>query len=91
MMIDPKKHAYGFNLIYSGNHKTTYEAGFANRMNVIVGINDFLFNWKLSSHQIFTTPEAIFSYGNDENELMNHFHYQNQILIFLYHIICIYF
>ena len=74
MMIDPKKHAYGFNLIYSGNHKTTYEAGFANRMNVIVGINDFLFNWKLSSHQMFTTPEAIFSYGNDENELMNHFH-----------------
>lgn len=74
MMIDSKKHAYGFNLIYSGNHKTTYEAGFANRMNVIVGINDFLFNWKLSSKEEFVTPEAIFSYGNNENELMNHFH-----------------
>ena len=74
MMIDSKKHAYGFNLIYSGNHKTTYEAGFATRINVIVGINDFLFNWKLSPKQDFVTPEAIFSYANNENELMHHFH-----------------
>ena len=74
MMIDKKKHAYGFNLIYGGNHKTSYEAGFATRMNVIVGINDFLFNWKLSSKEEFVTPEAIFSYGENENELMSHFH-----------------
>ncbi len=74
MMIDSKNHAYGFNLIYSGNHKTSYEAGFANRMNVIVGINDFLFDWKLSFKEEFVTPEAIFSYAENENDLMYHFH-----------------
>ena len=74
MMIDKKKHAYGFNLIYSGNHKTTFEAGFSNRMNVIVGINDFLFSWGLKPNEEFVTPEAIFSYGENENILMNNFH-----------------
>ena len=74
MMIDSKKHAYGFNLIYSGNHKTTFDAGFSNRMNVIVGINDFLFSWGLKPNEEFVTPEAIFSYGENENVLMNNFH-----------------
>jgi len=74
MMLDKKKHAYGFNLIYGGNHKTTYEAGFVDRMNVIVGINDFLFNWKLAPRNEFVTPEAIFSYGENENELTHNLH-----------------
>lgn len=75
MMLDKSNHAYGFNLIYSGNHKTTYEAGFFNRMNVIVGINDFLFDWTLKHNEKFYTPEAVFSYGLDENDMSQHFHH----------------
>lgn len=73
-LLKSKKEVYGFNLIYSGNHKTSFEGGFFERMNVIVGINDFLFNWGLKKEESFYSPEAIFTYGKDEDEVMHHFH-----------------
>ena len=73
-LLKNNKEVYGFNLIYSGNHKTSFEAGFFERINVIVGINDFLFNWALKKEESFYSPEAIFTYGKNEDEIMHHFH-----------------
>lgn len=74
-LLTNKKDYYGFNIIYSGNHKTSFEAGFFNRTNVIVGINDFLFDYTLDSNKTFITPEVIFTYGKNENEISQNFHY----------------
>lgn len=50
---------YGFNLIYSGNHKESVEINPTEHTSIIVGINDFGFDFTLNKGESFITPEAI--------------------------------
>lgn len=55
--------AYGFMLVYSGNHKTEIEKNQANSTRLVMGIHDENFSWKLGGGQVFYTPEVILAYS----------------------------
>ena len=38
---------YGFNLVYSGNHKSTVEVTFQHKLRFLTGINDHAINYLL--------------------------------------------
>ena len=66
---------YGFNLIYSGNHKTTVEVTSLKTMRLLLGINDFAFNHIIPPQEEFITPEAVMTYSNEGlNNLSQNFH-----------------
>lgn len=66
---------YGFNLVYSGNHKSTVEVTPEHRMRFLMGINDHAFNYSLNPHSEFVTPEAVMTYSNQGlNKLSQNFH-----------------
>lgn len=64
-----KKGANGFcvasNLIYSGNHKEIIECGNLGGLRLLLGINDYLFDYVLSAGETFYAPEAIFTVAHD--------------------------
>ena len=53
--------AYGFNLIYSGNHYSAVEMGNHDTLRVMSGINPHCFLWKLHAGERFVTPQAVMS------------------------------
>ena len=59
---------YGFNLLWSGNHKESVEISPFSVTRVLTGINDFAFSFELSSGETFVTPQAacVYSVGRDE-------------------------
>ncbi len=57
--------AYGFNLIYSGNHYSAAEISPFGTLRVMTGINPHCFLWGLKSGESFLTPEAVMTYGGD--------------------------
>mgnify|MGYP000984427912 CR=1 FL=1 len=66
---------YGFNLIYSGNHKTTVEVTPHHKIRLLSGINDHAFNYAIKSGSEFVTPEAVMTYSNQGlNKLSQNFH-----------------
>ncbi|MEA5047912.1 MAG: alpha-galactosidase [Eubacteriales bacterium] len=75
--------AYGFNLIYSGNHIGLAELSPMDLVRVQIGINPFCFDWPLKSGERFETPEAIMSFSSDGlNGLSAHFHdFVNQNIV----------
>lgn len=54
---------YGFNLIYSGNHRETVEFGIE-RIRFMTGIHPLGFEWLLKSGESFCAPEAVMSYSS---------------------------
>lgn len=50
---------YAFNFIYSGNHKEQVDISYYGTTRVLVGINDYLFNYELKGGESFITPQAI--------------------------------
>lgn len=65
---------YGFNLVYSGNHKEIVEISPFNLTRVLVGMNDFMFNWRLEPGKAFQAPEAVMAYGADEQAVTSQMH-----------------
>jgi alpha-galactosidase len=62
---------YGFNLIYSGNHKEIFDTD-SEKTRILIGINDYLFNYTLKPNECFESPEAIMVYAeNTENVTAN--------------------
>ena len=55
--------AYGFNLIYSGNHYSAVEVCPYGTMRVMSGINPHCFLWKLKGGESFDTPQAVMTYS----------------------------
>lgn len=53
----------GFSLVYSGNFLAQIEVDTWDSARVTMGINPFGFDWKLSSGQVFQTPEAVMAYS----------------------------
>jgi len=69
VVLKNQKGYYGFNLIYSGNHKETLEIDIYKKNRFISGINDFMLDYTLNSNEEFITPEAIMAYGVSSNSL----------------------
>lgn len=55
--------AFGFNLVYSGNHRSSVELDSFGLLRVQTGINPVGFQWPLGAGEHFETPEAIMSYS----------------------------
>lgn len=67
--------AYGFNLLYSGNHKTEVELNPHGYTRVLVGLNDDLFQWPLAPGSVFESPEALMTYSQKGiNGVSQNFH-----------------
>ncbi len=65
--------AYGFNLVYSGNHKEIFEVrGSVTR--VLTGMNDYLFDYTLLPSACFRSPEAVVVYGDVESDVTERMH-----------------
>lgn len=60
---------YGFNILYSGNHKESVSVSYVGNTKVMIGMNDFLLDWKLSPSESFFTPEVIMTKGNNIDEI----------------------
>lgn len=56
--------AYGFNLVYSGNHRSVVELDSFGFVRIQSGINPQGFRWPLSEGETFETPEAILGFSN---------------------------
>lgn len=66
---------YGFNLIYSGNHRSTVEKTRHGLLRVHQGISPHNFHWVLLSGETFRTPEAVMTMSrNGMNGVSQHFH-----------------
>lgn len=68
------KDYYGFNLIYSGNHKSLLNAGSFRMSRFLIGINDYGFSWRLAPGESFATPEAVSVYAKSEQEITTAMH-----------------
>ena len=65
---------YAFNLVYSGNHKEFVECDEFGRTRVLVGMNDFMFDWRLAPGEKFCTPEAIMCFCQNEDSMSCEMH-----------------
>lgn len=66
---------YGFNLVYSGNHYESVQAGAYGKMRFMSGINPENFAWTLEPGEKFETPEAVMTYSYEGyNGLSGHMH-----------------
>lgn len=67
--------AWGFMLMYSGNHLEEVSADQAGSIRLISGIHPDSFTWALNPGESFHTPEAILSYSADGlNALSRNYH-----------------
>ena len=67
--------AWGFNLVYSGSHKSIVSRDEYGCVRVMGGFNDENFQWTLAGGEQFETPEAFMTYSCDGlNALSQHFH-----------------
>ncbi len=69
VIAEGEEGVYGFNLVYSGNHKEAFERDEQGRTRALVGMNDFMFGWKLAPGETFCAPEAVMCYAPSEDEL----------------------
>lgn len=65
---------YAFNLVYSGNHKTSYETDSFLRTRIISGVNDFAFEYRLNGGETFYAPEAVMLFSKTEDEMTLNLH-----------------
>ena len=56
--------AYGFNLIYSGNHYAGVELTTDDLVRVQMGINSHCFEWELKNEESFETPEVVLTFSD---------------------------
>lgn len=67
--------AWGFNLVYSGNHYGSVEKSNADIVRVRLGINPHCFEWVLRNGESFEAPEAVMSFSDEGlNGLSFNFH-----------------
>ncbi len=57
--------AYGFNLIYSGNHYEALEVNPLGGCRFVSGINPTGFDFVLKSGEVFEAPEAVMTFSHD--------------------------
>ena len=64
--------AYGFNLIYSGNHLESCETDTYEHIRLMSGINPTTFDYTLKNNEVFETPEAIMTYTDSGLNSLSH-------------------
>ena len=57
--------AWGFNLVYSGNHMSCVSADPRGTVRVMSGISPDRFEWRLGTGESFETPEAVMCFSAD--------------------------
>jgi alpha-galactosidase len=57
--------AYGFSLIYSGNHRTVAEQSPHRLLRIQLGIGDEDFCWRLAPGESFESPEAVMTFSTE--------------------------
>ncbi|RKM61976.1 alpha-galactosidase [Butyrivibrio sp. CB08] len=62
---DDNGEAYGFNLIYSGNHYEALSSNAASISRFVSGIQPTGFSWKLSKGESFEAPEAVMTFSSE--------------------------
>ncbi len=68
--------AYGFNLVYSGNHASIIEVTPTKKTRVLMGINPFSFEYRLPAKDSFLCPEVVMSFSaKGLNKLSQNMHY----------------
>lgn len=55
---------FGFNLIYSGSFKSSYELSPFHKVRIVSGINNDCFSWNLDEGEEFVSPEATLAFSN---------------------------
>lgn len=55
---------YGLNLVYSGNHETSFERDAHGSVRVLTGIHPQAFRWPLAPGDAFETPEAVLAFSD---------------------------
>ncbi|MBP8692862.1 MAG: alpha-galactosidase [Enterococcus sp.] len=67
--------AYGFCLVYSGNHQTVIEKDNYSQTRVVMGMNPFNFAWQLPAGESFHSPEVVNVYSNQGlNQMSKTYH-----------------
>lgn len=67
--------AYGFNLVYSGNHYEAVEMNNHDLIRIMSGINPHCFDWTLEKDEFLETPEAVMTFSaKGLNGVSGHFH-----------------
>jgi len=67
--------AYGFSLVYSGNHMEQIEVDTNDLTRVLIGIHPDTFEWPLNNGEEFQTPEAVMVYSDEGlNKMSQTFH-----------------
>ncbi len=67
--------AYGFSLIYSGNHLEQVEVDTFDMTRVMLGIHPDTFEWELQKGEMFQAPEAVMVYSDKGlNKMSQTFH-----------------
>lgn len=56
--------AYGFLLVYSGNHQSTIEKDSFDQIRTQIGISPLNFCWSLPPGAVFQSPEALITFSN---------------------------
>ncbi|MCL2784612.1 MAG: alpha-galactosidase [Propionibacteriaceae bacterium] len=56
---------YGFNLIYSGNHRSVIEKSNHDVVRLTLGINPHCFEWVLAPGESFETPQGVMTCSGD--------------------------
>lgn len=56
---------YGFNLIYSGNHRETIECNAHGRVRILQGMHPDFFQKSLDEGESFASPEAVFTFSKE--------------------------
>ena len=68
--------AYGFNLIYSGNHYSMVELTTYDKLHIQAGINPLMFGYEVKPSESFVTPWAVLTFAsNGENGVSQNFHH----------------
>lgn len=66
---------YGFNLLYSGNHRSVVEKSRHGLIRIHQGISSHNFHWRLQPGEVFRTPEAAMTTSRQGmNGASHHFH-----------------
>ena len=75
VMLQNGRGAYAFNLVYSGNHKEIFACDpRRGTTSVLVGMSDYMFDWKLAPGEEFCAPEAVMCFAPDEDSMSLRMH-----------------
>lgn len=74
VMLSNGEGAYGFNLVYSGNHRESAEADDFGKTRITVGMGGVGFEWELAAGEDFYAPEAVMVYAPQQEEITRRMH-----------------